>query len=145
MVPFSGVCTSACPFILAGGVERYSGEGAVVGLHQALLISSGKAVNSASTVSSKKRLVADSNRTAALFRNMRGKLRGYLAEMGVSPEVVAEMDKASPMSMNRLSLERQKELGLVTGDTTAEQLVNGVGLPLPAADPQLTATMEPLP
>jgi hypothetical protein len=145
VVPFSGVCTSACPFILAGGVDRYSGESAVVGLHQAMLIRSGKAVNSASPVTSKKRLVADSERTSALFRSMRGKLRSYLAEMGVSPEVVVEMDKATPMSMNRLSMARQKELGLVTSDSSVEQMLGLASQPLQVSDAMLTSSMEPLP
>ncbi|MEO1680226.1 MAG: hypothetical protein AAFU80_18940 [Pseudomonadota bacterium] len=33
-VPADGLCLSACPYILAGGVARYVGEGAAIGVHQ---------------------------------------------------------------------------------------------------------------
>jgi hypothetical protein len=33
-VSFRAACASACPFVLAGGIERYAGPLSVIGVHQ---------------------------------------------------------------------------------------------------------------
>lgn len=130
-VTVQGTCTSACPFVLAGGVERHAAPGAVVGVHQALMIRSGSAEANADG----KQLLANSKATARQFRLMRSKLRSYLGEMGVSPELASEMEKASPFEMNVLSLQRLQELKLVTAEAAEVKLSSDI----------LTSSMEPLP
>ena len=117
-----GSCKSACPFILAAGVERYSGEGRLVGLHQPLLVKNSRA-RSVNMLASPSQLASQSASNARLFRAMRSQVRSYLAEMGVSQLLANEMERASAGGMNYLSLERQKQLRLITSEMTAVQLV----------------------
>jgi hypothetical protein len=124
-----GTCTSACPFVLAGGVKRHAEQDAVIGVHQALMIRSGAEANGSGA-----HLLKDTQATARQFRLLRSRLRSYLGEMGVSPALVSEMDKATPFGMNVLSTERLQELRLVTLEPATS----------PVAD-LLTSSMEPLP
>lgn len=130
-ITVQGTCTSACPFVLAGGVDRRAGAGSIIGVHQALMIRSGSAEANASG----QQLLKNSKATAQQFRLMRGKLRGYLTEMGVSIQLVDEMDKASPYEMNVLSLQQLQELKLVTADVAVVQPATEI----------LTGSTEPLP
>lgn len=130
-VTVQGTCTSACPFVLAGGIERRVEQGAIVGVHQALMIRNGNAEANGGP----RQLLGNSKATAKQFRLMRSRLRSYLGEMGVAAELVKEMDKASPFTMNVLSAERLRELKLVTADAP-------VMMP---SETLLTSSMEPLP
>lgn len=123
IVSGSGVCKSACPFILAAGVHRYSGEGTQVGLHRALLVKPASSPGSITMLASPNQLAAQSANNARLFRAMRAQVRAYLTEMGVSPALADEMDKASATDMNYLSVERQRELGLITAEVSAMNLL----------------------
>jgi hypothetical protein len=131
-VTVSGTCTSACPFVLVGGVERRAELDAVVGVHRALMIRSGRAEANGNG----QQLLKNSKATAKQFRLMRARLRAYLGEMGVSPELVGEMDKASPFEMNVLSAQRLEELKLVTVADTPTVIVS---------EALVTGSMEPLP
>ena len=119
LVPGSGSCNSACPFVLAGGVGRYSSAGTTVGVHQALLVRRGGAEARQQIRGQHQQLVRQSAANAQAFRAMRASLRAYLAEMGVSTGLAAEMEKAPPSAMNILPASRQRELGLITAELSA--------------------------
>ena len=79
-----GSCKSACPFILAAGVERYSGEGRLVGLHQPLLVKNSRA-RSVNMLASPSQLASQSASNARLFRAMRSQVRELSGRDGCVP------------------------------------------------------------
>lgn len=137
-----GVCTSACPFVLAGGVNRSAASGTMVGLHQALMVRHSSSRHGLQAMGGNSELLAQSNRNAQAFRAMRASLRAYLSEMGVSRDIVAEMDKAPPSSMNILDATRLRALGLVSGDVAQQ---GDMQVETATLDPLFPVGTEPMP
>ena len=66
-------CTSSCPLVFAGGVERRAGERAAIGVHQAASITSANGGPPRDEMS--------------IAQNVSARCQRYLGEMGVSLQV----------------------------------------------------------
>jgi hypothetical protein len=108
-------CYSACTFLLAAGLNRVAAGSVAVGFHEPYRCKSGK-----------RKTKFDPNDCVVtkldLDSVLRTALTQYLDEMGVSGEIVAEMQKAPPDDMNVPGLVRVDELGLITTRFTALHL-----------------------
>ena len=109
-VPYAAgaVCFSACPLILAGGLNRKSSEWSLVGVHQ---VTTGirkvrvqyrlryKTVHGIKKIISQKeigRKTGGVDDTTKMSPALRKQLNGYWRKMGVSPEVTDLMLTATP-------------------------------------------------
>ena len=93
-LPRPGRCYSACPIAYAGGVQRRTEPGSVLGTH--------RAANSVP--------VPDE---AAFQELVTGQVERYLTEMGISPELVAMMSRVPHQSIRELTPEELVRVGLV--------------------------------
>jgi hypothetical protein len=129
-----GYCASACPLILAGGVARYAESGTHVGVHQfhnwhpreriryleTYRMENGRKHVISRKVVSRKRIDTESY---GIGKDMHAKLERYFAGMGVSPDLVAEMEKAPFSSLNLLTSDRLVALRLVSVNHGLDDLV----------------------
>ena len=138
---YRGYCFSACPLILLGGVVRIVDKDAHVGLHEPVderhpyvdhFWIAWHMVNGKKVIVSRKlinRTYLKATTTVGVTPQLKQRLLPYFKEMGGSPALIDEMDKAAPEKMNVIAWkdgEREK-LGLVTSNnqplsllTTAE-------------------------
>jgi hypothetical protein len=89
-----GVCYSACPFAYAGGVRRSLEPGSMLGVHRA-----------ANNVP-----VPDDGAFQGVVSDQTA---GYLAEMGISQDLLAIMSEVSHDSIRELTREEAERLGLL--------------------------------
>lgn len=133
-VTWLGFCASACPLILAGGVTRYAHSNTVVGVHQFHNFWSGERIRYRETYrieNGKKKVLSrkvvsrkyTSRESYGIDKPTRRKLVAYLTEMGVSTDLVAEMEKAPFTSLNELAPSRRAQLNLVSTSESLEPLV----------------------
>jgi hypothetical protein len=92
----AGTCHSACPFVLAGGVQRSLEQGSAIGLHRA------------------------ENRVPppdedAFQHAVRTQVAEYLAEMGVHAEVASLMEVIPHDRIRDLTVDEALQLSLLTG------------------------------
>ena len=124
-----GYCASACPLILAGGVNRLASFHAGIGLHQIRTTFTQEHVRYRETYrveNGKKKVVSrkvvsrknTSYTRDGLNKSLRKQLTGYLNEMGVSQGVLEDMEKAPHSDMNWLQPQRAMEVALVTSQAT---------------------------
>lgn len=125
---FLAFCNSACPLVLAGGVNRYAPAAVTVGVHvirtnwrkQVVTYrETYRIVNGKKKVISRKevgRKTVKSYDTEGISKAMRKTLSAYLTEMGVSPDIIADMEKADYDKLFELTPERRRELKLVTSE-----------------------------
>lgn len=109
------VCLSACPLILAGGVRRLAGIDAAVGVHHwgyELPGPDGKVA------------AAPARRDPAWDGVVRNMISGYLTTMGISRDVVSDMDKTPFASMMFYDFKRRKQLKLVTDTANVERVIS---------------------
>jgi hypothetical protein len=116
--PAGGVCYSACPFALAGGVHRVLVTGSLVGVHRA------------------------ENRLpwldqSAFERRVQNDATTYLREMGVSPDLYGLMAQVPPGTIRLLRQDEAVHLGLVNSRATAS------GVPFPNHCPTIPRTAPP--
>ncbi|MCC0036726.1 MAG: hypothetical protein H6887_15850 [Hoeflea sp.] len=134
-----GVCNSACPILLAGGVRRIAGPFARVGVHQIVTtreryrnkykvyqerLSNGSTVTKRELVERKK---IGTVRSTELRGSLRSELENYLSAMNVKPALIELMLSTPPEDIRYLSLEELKSLGVVTDIHEIERLV-GAGI-----------------
>ncbi|SEE46347.1 hypothetical protein SAMN05444161_5844 [Rhizobiales bacterium GAS191] len=93
----AGECYSACTLAFLGGVRRKIGTGAQFGVHR---------VSTNAIMSSKEAL--------DIGQITIGQIVEYSAYMGVRPEFVTELTRASPENLNLLSQTKLTELHVVT-------------------------------
>jgi hypothetical protein len=128
-----GYCASACPLILAGGVNRLASSEAGIGLHKIRTTWTQEHVRYQETYrieNGKKKVISrkvisrknKSYTKDGLDKRLRKKLTAYLKEMAISPAILEDMEKAPYSEMNWLQPQRARELGLVTSHDT------GIGL-----------------
>lgn len=98
--PAGGVCYSACPFALAGGVHRVLEAGSLVGVHRA-----------------ENRLPWPDQ--SAFERRVQNDATTYLQEMGVSPELYGLMAQVPPGTIRLLRQDEAVHLALVNSRATA--------------------------
>ncbi len=134
---FSGgaFCVSACPLMLAGGIERLASHWSYVGVHQVTVayswtkvvyktryrIVDGRRQVLNKVVSSRQR--GPVHKTTTLGKPMRKRLLGYLAEMGIAPSTLDAMLSTPPEDMRHLPEDELLRLGLITRLGTADMLV----------------------
>lgn len=130
-----GVCNSACPILLAGGVRRIASPFARVGVHQIVTtreryrnkykvyqerLSNGSTVTKRELVERKK---IETVRSTELRGSLRSDLENYLTAMNVKPALIELMLSTPPEDIRYLSLEELKSLGVVTDIHEIERLV----------------------
>lgn len=135
---WASYCNSACPLILAGGTERIAHYSAQVGVHQIKTIWTREIVRYWETykiVKGKKKVISrkvvsrkpgKSYATYGIDKRLRKKLTAYLKEMGTSPAMVDDMEKAPYTSLFYLSSHRRKELSLATIEADAGMFGNNM-------------------
>lgn len=75
-VPADGYCASACPLVLAGGVERSAGEAAWVGVHQVYAVPGAE-----------RGVARDLDRSVAQIQATIADCQSLLVDMGVDPRL----------------------------------------------------------
>jgi hypothetical protein len=111
-------CASACPFILAGGIERLVGPAALVGVHQITAVTK-EAEGGAARLTRVKKAYQPPQADAAA--------ENYLAEMGVGHPVMALLRKTPAGRIRWLSLAeiRSSHLATLALDAPAPILTSG--------------------
>jgi hypothetical protein len=111
-------CASACPFILAGGVERLVGPAAMVGVHQITAVTK-EAAGAAARLTRVKKVYQPANADQAA--------ENYLAAMGVGRPVMALLRATPAGRMRWLSLAeiRSSRLATLALDAPAPILTSG--------------------
>jgi hypothetical protein len=122
VVSIGSYCVSACPMVLAAGVRRLASPKAVVGVHQIRLLAEdeGSAQQGKAKPDGKPDFVPSTPQLKTFMGNL---LSGYLNAMGVSVDLLADMEKASGEAIYRLSSKRRAALKLTTEKGGAEILV----------------------
>ncbi|QBX34496.1 hypothetical protein E4191_07060 [Paracoccus liaowanqingii] len=101
VVEDGAVCLSACPYVLAGGVDRQVAGQGVVGVHQHYF--------GQSTILPAFMAVSDLQRAQAGVMD-------YLVQMGVDLRLMTYALRTPPAEINVLDAELMAELGLTTGE-----------------------------
>jgi hypothetical protein len=91
----TGVCYSACPFAFAGGIRRHLEAGSVIGVHRA-----------------ENRLPVPDE--AGFQQHVAHDTKFYLAEMGISEQLIGIMAQVPHDAIRMLSLDEAEQLRLVT-------------------------------
>jgi hypothetical protein len=134
---FSGgaFCVSACPLMLAGGVNRLASHWAYVGVHQVTTVYTQERVTYKTQyriVNGKKKVVKKTvasrkqgavRKTTKLSKNVRKKLLGYFAEMGIAASTLDAMLSTPPEDMRHLREDELLQFGLISRLGTADMLV----------------------
>ncbi|WP_280824675.1 hypothetical protein [Pseudaminobacter soli (ex Li et al. 2025)] len=142
-----GICASACPLMLAGGVERLAGESSYVGVHQITttvsreqvfyreryqLVNGKKRVTERKVVQRKK---LKSYKTTKLANQTKTLMLGFLKEMGLSQSYLAVAQGTAAADMRQLTWPELIDLKVITGFQAPESLVQpGRCLELPSGD-----------
>jgi hypothetical protein len=128
-------CFSACPLILAGGINRIAGPATLVGVHQPIskrterilkyqityrMIKGKKQIISKKLIGEKRGKTSVKTGMDARLRKM---LQPYLKTMGISQSLIAEMEKAPPTSIYVPGIVKNAELGLTTNRLTLLALI----------------------
>jgi hypothetical protein len=128
-------CFSACPLILASGVNRVAGPATLVGVHQPISKRTERILKYQITyrmikgkkhIISKKLISESRGKTfvkTGIDKRLRKELQAYLKTMGISESLIAEMEKAPPTSINVPGIVKNDELGLTTSRFTLLTLV----------------------
>lgn len=128
---YNAYCNSACSWMQLSGVVRIVGAGAELGLHQPhadyqpwidhywdtwRMVNGKKHIISHKFV---KRTYLAQKHEVGVQKNEMQKYLSYIRQMGGSPDILVEMNKASPKDLNAFNhgSARLKELGLVTDET----------------------------
>jgi hypothetical protein len=136
-------CNSACPLVLAGGTRRLVGTWGHLGVHQVtttmvkekiLYKTTTRVVNGKKVV--KKKVVSrkrtGSYETTKMSKALRRKLETYLAEMGVSADLLEPINKTPASELLRLDQSHMLALKLITSMDQLEVLTS---LTICKADP----------
>src|SRR5665213_1283224 len=138
--PNRSYCASACPLVLLGGVHRVVDPGSFVGLHEPKgdsqpyidhYLIKYRMENGKKHILSKNfvnRTYLKKKTIVGITPRLRVELDKYLKEMGGSLEILAEMEKAQPETMNWISYysHDRERLGLVTNNTRTLASLIGV-------------------
>jgi hypothetical protein len=141
-------CFSACPLILAGGVARVAGPATRLGVHQPITKQTMRIlkyeiryrmVKGKKHILSKKLIGETKGKTrvqVGMNKAIRAMLVPYLNKMGISLQLLAEMDKAPPSSIYQPGIVKNDELGLTTNRFTLLALIGNSNCspPKPAAN-----------
>lgn len=130
-----GVCNSACPLLLAGGVRRIASPLSRVGVHQIVStrenyrdrykvykekLNDGKIVTKRKLV---ERTRTGTTRSTKLSRSLHRDLVSYLTGMDIKPTLISLMLSTPPEDIRYLNMEELKALGVATEIRELESLV----------------------
>jgi hypothetical protein len=154
----AAVCASACQLMFSGGVGRYAGQHALVGVHQVTttittqkivyktyyrVVKGKKKVTRREVVSRKP---AGTRTTTKLSPALRKRLQGYFAEMGIRPVLVDKIETTDADSMYWLSPVDLSVYNIVTSPVGPTTLVtNDVCQKAPAGANCRLLTVEDIP
>jgi hypothetical protein len=131
LVSLGAYCFSACPFVLAAGVERLVAADTFVGVHQMTrtvvqervnYLEKYRIVNGRKKVVSRKvvgRKKLKSYTTTEMDASLRERLTAYLDEMGVERRLLDLLDEAPPTAIHLIAGPEAAALGLATGSEAA--------------------------
>jgi hypothetical protein len=129
-------CNSACPLILAGGVNRTVGYFAGVGVHEPRttwtrdyvryrefykIVRGKKKVTQRKIISRKTKFVKE---TYGVYKGLRLKLVAYFKTMDINAGIIDDMSKASYKDMHWLPDARMDELRIRTASMSATAVIN---------------------
>ena len=110
-------CLSACPLILVGGTKRLAGSEAYVGVHH---------WGSEAEPGKPRKPIHKVPKTETPWDGVvRKMMANYLSSMGISLDVIADMNKTPFASMKFYDLRQRVKLKLVTGSIGAQSLAKG--------------------
>jgi hypothetical protein len=130
-------CNSACPLMLAGGIRRFVGEWAYLGVHQITttytrtklqyrttyrVVGGRKRILSTKIVSRKN---AGSYKTYEMSKPVEKRLAAYLKEMGVGELVLETMKNTPASAIHRLAPQNMLQMTLVTSLDSVDILTSG--------------------
>jgi hypothetical protein len=132
-------CYSACPLILLGGTVRVVDPSAQVGLHQPTAENhpymdryweTWRIINGRKQIISRKfvkRVYLPVKTVTGITPGLRKQLSAYVRDMGASPRILDEMQKASPRDMNLIPFGdgSREKLGLTTSNTAPLSTLTG--------------------
>jgi len=128
-------CVSACPLMLAGGIERLASQWSYVGVHQVTTVYREAKVTYQTRyriVNGKKKILdrtvasrgpTKTRTTTKLSKAMRNKLVGYFGEMGIRSATLDAMLSTPASEMRQLPENELLQLKLITRSGTADMLV----------------------
>lgn len=141
-----GYCASACPLILAGGINRLAGPSAMVGLHQVTTISRQMQIEYRITyqiVRGKKRIISKKEvrrrmlpgETSYQMRpELEDRIGAYLSLKGIGRQFLDTMRETAASDLRLLQQSDMQDMDLLTGPGSAELLVeNSLCGQVPAA------------
>jgi hypothetical protein len=129
-----GFCNSACPLILASGLNRLVGPDAFVGVHEVRTTWKEERVTYQEKyrlVNGKKKVIGrtilsrkpgKSYETYGFNTSLTAQLSKYLKQMGVDAALIEDMKKAKHNSIYKLSLTRMSSLKLATDQAGPDRL-----------------------
>lgn len=152
-------CMSACPLMLAGGIERLASPWSYVGVHQVTTVYREAKVTYKTRyriVDGKKKIVdrtvasrgpTRTRTTTKLSKPIRKKLTGYFSEMGIRTATLDAMLSTPPNEMRQLPENEMLELKLITRFGTADMLVASAicRQAVPADNCRATMTAQAIP
>lgn len=130
-----GICNSACPLVLAGGVRRIASPLSRIGVHQIVTtrekyrdkykitkkkLSNGKVITEKKHLERKK---IGTVKSTELPGSLRKKLASYLTGMDVDPTLIDLMLSTPPEDIRYLNNEELKSFGVATEINELEALV----------------------
>jgi hypothetical protein len=108
---YPAYCISSCTLAFLGGIERRTdASGSIYAVHQVRLECVNPNLDSQPEVSSC--LTVRSAQTQ--IQSIIGRIVSYIAEMGVNPQLIAEMAKAEPETVNSLSTDQMLQYKILT-------------------------------
>ncbi|WFU04678.1 hypothetical protein QA648_28340 (plasmid) [Rhizobium sp. CB3171] len=133
--PTQGVCYSACPFILAGGIRRMLSPYGYLGVHQIVQVQDEILTQDEfiyKTIHGKRHVVdryvinskpLSERRTPDLSEATRNKYADYFKKMGVDQSIVDMMMSAPPDKLRMISADEAMKIGLLTDQDSAYDFV----------------------
>ena len=140
-VGYHSVCASACAFVLAGGIRRFSGLQTLVGVHRFTTFETrfkvlrtyrvetrkgwfGVPTETKKTLISEKRIGEKTVETSTKKSSYQ-KVKTFFAEMGVAEKIMPLLMSAPATSIHWLSSRELRETHMVTDFIDGEQLIMG--------------------
>ncbi|WP_271898486.1 hypothetical protein [Candidatus Phyllobacterium onerii] len=133
---YQAQCNSSCGYMMAGGVRRFAGGWAQVGVHQITTTYFRREPiyrNDYKSVGGKKRVIdrkvvghkqVTTRTTTKLTASHRGNLTAYFNEMGIGPALLQKALSIPAADMYTLSRDEMKAMKIITGDSAVRDFVS---------------------
>ena len=130
-----GICNSACPLVLAGGVRRIASPFSRIGVHQTVTTqekyrdiyrSTSRKLSDGTVVTEKEyveRQKIGTVKTTEMTESLRQQLERYLISMDIKPALIDLMQSTPPEDIRYLNDEELKAFGVATEINEIEALV----------------------